>query len=136
MLDLLYDSDDGSRVMTPCAAVVPEAPSDFVQNPAHAGGLSEKDTVGERAQKQDYRIPRKGEPGCVNDELPQGMVSLSSRTPERKQRKKEKRQEGTSPSVMKWNALGAGHFKHLGLQSQRERVEVRCDYSRAVDTCL
>ena len=58
MLDLLYDSDDGSRVMTPCAAVVPEAPSDFVQNPAHAGGLSDKDTVGERAQKQDYTASR------------------------------------------------------------------------------
>ena len=66
----------------------------------------------------------------MNDELPQAMVSMSSRTPERKQRKKEKRQEGTSPSVMKWKARGAGRFKHLGLKAQRERVEVRCVYGR------
>ena len=44
MLDVLYDSDDGSRVKIPCAAVVPQAPADFVQNPLT---LAEKDAVGE-----------------------------------------------------------------------------------------
>ena len=53
---------------------------------------------------------------------------MSSRTPERKQRKKEKRKEGTSPSATKWKARGQGLFKHLGLQAQRERVKVRFVY--------